>query len=477
MKAPFNDKMKKTLLIIPSGAVKVYSQSKIKAAVSEIPYISQAMLGAMLHQEGLPVKVLDLSTTQEDNQTLINNTIKEFQPTHVGVTFTTPLVHEANSIAKQIKAIDGNIILIAGGVHPTCRPSEVLEESKFEVCVIGEGDETIVDIVKSSREEYSEIKGIAYKDKNSEITQTVSRPLMENLDLLPFAKWDLYDLSKYKSSPLTSRASPVGAIETSRGCVFACTYCNKKTFSRRFRMKSANRVVDEMEYMLKSGFKEIHIWDDMFTTNLARAKDICDEIVRRKLKFPWCLACGIRVDIVDEEFLKKAKDAGCYSVYFGIESGDDQVLKDIDKRITTAQVRNAVKLAKKVGLETTGFFMVGLPADTKETLEKTIKFARSLPLDYAKCTILVPYPETKIYEQWEEKGFIISRDWSKYNFHTASKVYKHPNISWETLDKYYHKFYRRFYFNPKYIFRKLRQDIRTGRLGITLRYAIKTWGK
>ncbi|MEW5896867.1 MAG: radical SAM protein [Nanoarchaeota archaeon] len=465
--------MKKTLLIIPSGAVKVYEKSKIKAAISEIPYISQAMLGAMLAKENLAVKILDLSTSKENNQTLIDKTIIEFQPTHIGVSFTTPLTDEAYSIAKQIKKMDQKKILIAGGVHPTCRPIEVLNSSDFDVCVIGEGDETIVELINS--EDYSQIKGIAYKDKNLKIIQTSARDLIENLDSLPFAKWDLYDLNAYKNSPLTSRASPVGAIETSRGCVFACTYCNKKTFSRKFRMKTPKRVVDEIEHMLKSGFKEIHIWDDMFTTNLERAKLICDEIIKRGLKFPWCLACGIRVDIVDEDFLRKAKEAGCYSVYFGIESGDDQVLKDIDKKITTSQVRTAVKIAKKMGLETTGFFMIGLPTDTKETIKKTINFAKSLPLDYAKCTILVPYPETKIYEEWEQKGYIISKEWSKYNFHTASKVYNHPNLSWEELSKYYNQFYREFYFNPRYIIRRVQTDLKTGRLGVTLKYAIKTW--
>jgi len=468
--------MKKTLLIIPSGAVKVYEKSKFKAAISEIPYISQAMLGAMLGNEGIQVKILDLSTLKKNHKLTLNKVIREFKPTHVGVTFTTPLTNEAYYIAQLIKEIDKDIILIAGGVHPTCMPLEVLKKSKFEVCVIGEGDETIVEVVNNYDSDYSKIKGIAYKTENGKIVETAQRDLIQDLDSLPFARWDLYDLNKYKTSPLTSRASPVGAIETSRGCVFACTYCNKKTFSRRFRMKSAKRVVDEIEHMLESGFKEIHIWDDMFTTNLVRAKNICDEIIKRNLKFPWCLACGIRVDIVDEEFLRKAKEAGCYSVYFGVESGDDQVLKDIDKRITTDQVKKAVKIAKEVGLEATGFFMIGLPTDTKKTINKTIDLAKSLPLDYAKCTILVPYPETKIYEEWEKEGFIISKDWSKYNFHTASKVYNHPNLTWEELDGYYHQFYRKFYFNPKYIARKLYNDLKAGRLGITLKYAIKTWG-
>lgn len=466
--------MVKVLLIIPPSSVRVYNTSALKAAVSEIPYISMAMLGAMLEKNNIDVSILDLSVVEVPPLVAVKEKILDFNPTHVGLTFTTPLVYEAYAICDVVKETNPKITVIAGGVHPTCLPQDVLKESKADVVVRGEGDYAIIDLVKNEPGNYDKIEGICFK-KGDKIITTKDRPLIDNIDELPMPAWHLYDIYKYKASRLTSRRQPVGAIETSRGCVFACTYCNKLTFSRKFRPKSAKRVVDEMEYMLKCGFKEIHIWDDMFTTQLDRAKNICDEIINRGLKFPWCLACGIRVDIVDEEFLRKAKAAGCYAVYFGIETGNQEIIELINKRITLEQVKSSVALAKKVGLDTLGFFMIGLPGETIETMKKTIKFAQELNLDYAKCTILVPYPETAIYKQWSAEGRIKTKDWSKYNFHTASKVYDHPNLSWDILDEYYHKFYKEFYFRPKYLFKRFWRGIKTGELISDIYYAIKTF--
>ena len=304
---------------------------------------------------------------------------------------------------------------------------------------------------------------------------TPERHLIEDLDSLPLPAWHLYDLSKYKASRLTSRASPVGAISSSRGCVFGCIYCNKTVFGRRFRHMSPKRVVEEMEYMLKCGFKEIHFWDDNFTTIIGRAKEVCRLLIEKKFNAPWCLETGIRVDCVDQEFFDLAKKAGCYSIYMGVETGDDEILKRIDKGITTDQVRKAFKMAKKAKMETVGFFMIGLPGETIETMEKTIKFATELDPDYAKVTITVPFPSTKIFDDLDAKGLITTKDWSKYNFHTNAKVYNHENLDWDTMEKYYNKFYRKFYFRPKYIARRVITGVTTGRIFWDAYYAIKTW--
>ncbi|MBI2662857.1 radical SAM protein [Candidatus Woesearchaeota archaeon] len=467
---------KKILLIIPPSSLTLYSKSKIKAAISEIPYISQAALAATLLQDNNQVKILDLSVHHENHLPTLHTILKEFNPDFTGITFTTPLYKEALTIAEEIKKINPNIIIIGGGVHPSALPEETLQESKFDILVLGEGDYTIVELVNTKNtSDFSKIEGICYKDPQKNIIKTKPRQLIKDLDELPYPAWHLYDLKNYQASKLTSKKTPVGAIETSRGCVFGCTYCNKDVFGRRFRMKSPERVVDEIEYMLKLGFKEIHVWDDNFVTNIKRAKEICDLIIKRNLKFPWCLACGIRVDCVDEEFLIKAKKSGCYSVYFGVETGNDEILKKIGKGITTDQVRKAFKLAKKVGLETLGFFMFGLPGETKETMQQTIKFAQELNPDYAKVTILVPFPSTPIYEELERQGRIKTKDWSKYNFHTASRVYEHENLDWSTLEKYYSLFYKQFYFRPNYLSKRVAAGIFNGKIFLDGYYFIKTW--
>ncbi len=321
------------------------------------------------------------------------------------------------------------------------------------------------------------IKGITYKDSKGQIKNNSSRELIKNLDELPMPAWHLFNSKIYMNPKAIARESPVGTIGTSRGCVYGCTYCNKSVFGRMFRAKSVKRVVDEFELLLKNGFKEIHVWDDMFATDLKRAKEICNEIIKRKLKFSWQLECGVRVNCVDKEFFEKCVKSGCYKVAFGFESGNDDILKSINKGTTTQQARDAVKWAKQAGMETSGFFMMGLPEDTIKTMNQTIDFACSLGLDYAKATILLPLPSTQLFEEFEKKGLLKTKDWSKYNFHTASRVYNHPTLDWETLGKYYDKFHKKFYFRPSYIINRLFRSIKKGELLDDIKMAFTTFVK
>ena len=267
----------------------------------------------------------------------------------------------------------------------------------------------------------------------------------------------------------------MGHIETSRGCAFECNFCSKLTFGSLFRTKEPKRVVDEMEYMLKCGFREIHIADDSFTQDIQRAKDICNEILKRKLNFSWSLVNGVRVNMVDLEFLKLAKKSGCWQVCFGIESADQEVLDRINKKITVPQVERAVRLAKSVGLETLGLFIFGLSGDTEGSIRRTINFAKNTPLDTAKFDICIPYPGTSYYDELSSQGNIISRDWSKYNYHkTREPLFRHQNLSWETINYFYRKAYKDFYIRPAYFIKRLIRDIKKGDLFYDIRYFLLT---
>jgi radical SAM superfamily enzyme YgiQ (UPF0313 family) len=453
--------MKKVLLFNPPSALRVYSKSKIRAVVPKLPSMSLAMIAGSLLEEGVDVRVADLML--QDNasaRALTRHEITRFQPDIVGVTATTPLFYEAGQISDEAKSISRDIITVLGGPHASSVPETCLKESSFDIVVAGEGERVVKDIVNGNG-----IKGIKHDEKSH------STPL----DVLPFPALELFDARNYVCSRVIARNNPVGPIEMSRGCVFNCSFCNKTVHGRNFRIKSPGRIIEELVILKKLGYREFHVLDDQFTTDINKAKEVCEQIIRKDIKMSWNLRTGVRVDRIDMEFLDLAKRAGCYQAGVGFESGSQECLDAVGKGIKLEQAVRAVGMIKKSGIEIAGFFMLGLPGETVESMEETIRFAIRLNPDYAKATILVPFPGTRIYNEFEQKGLIKTKDWSRYNFHNAHEIYMHPSLSWECLNHYYELFHKRFYLRFSYLMRRFWKSLVQGRLLIDLYYGYRTF--
>lgn len=448
----------------------VYFGTNVKIGTPNYPHLTFATLAGNLknHQ----VKILDLDLIS-NYQEFLDLTIKKFKPDYIASTAKTTEYLAVKDIMIKIKENFPSSVTIIGGPHISAFPEEIARESCFDIVVIGEGDYVLPEIL--SKTSLKDVSGIIYKEEESKkLHYTGKRDLIKDINQLPYPAWNLFDLTKYSNSRLSSRKNPVGHIETSRGCAYQCNFCNKLTFGTLFRVKEPKRVVDEMEYMLKCGFKEIHITDDSFTQNMPRAKEVCREIIRRGLKFPWSLINGVRVNLVDEEFFRLAKKAGCWQVGLGIETGSQRVLNRINKKITLEQVSRAVKLADKIGLDTFGFFIFGLAGETEKSMEKTLQFSKSLPLTTAKFDVCIPYPGTKYYSELEAAGRIRSYDWSRYNVHqTENPVYDHPNLSWDRISYYYQRSFKEFYFRPEYIMKRLVRSFKKGDLFYDFIYFLK----
>ncbi|MHC4771688.1 MAG: B12-binding domain-containing radical SAM protein [Planctomycetota bacterium] len=262
-------------------------------------------------------------------------------------------------------------------------------------------------------------------------------------------------------------------METSRGCVYDCVFCNKNCFGRTFRVKSPERVVQDFQRVIDQGFKEIYLADDGFTTNMTRAKKVCDLLIENNIKIDWCTLNGIRADRVDLELLKKMKQAGCYRIYLGVESGNQGVLDRIKKGTKLEYLENAVTWGKQAGLEVVGYFMLGLPGDTEETMQQTIDFAKKLDLDLAKASVTIPLPATEMFNDLDAKHLIKTQDWTKYKFHSVpSSIYDHQTLSWPVIEKYYKKFYRQVYLRPSVILKKLVQSLNNKTLFSDLKLAL-----
>ena len=453
----------KALLINPSMS-EVYQNTKLKHSVPHYPPTNLLTVAGALKQSNIPVALLDLDLVDQNRiYEIVIEKLKEVQPTVVGVTFTSALYGHCVKICETVKAYDQNILVIAGGPHPSSKPEDLIENTPYDMAVIGEGEFTLADVMTNPKSSWHLIKGIAYRDEYGKLVKTEKRPWIQNLDEIPVPLYELINIHDYRVPASFCRKTPVISIETSRGCVWGCTYCTKSVFGRTFRAKSPERTVKEIEQLVAMGYKEIHINDDMFTTNKERVKQICRLMIEKKINVVWACPNGIRADRVDEELLTLMKKAGCYRVSFGAESGNQAVLDRIEKQQTPQQVIDAFKLCKKVGIIAYGFFMFGLPNDTEETMQETIDFAKKCDPDIAKFGIMIPLPSTPIYEEW--KGtYITSENWDDYNFHKGKQVYNHPTLSWDTINAYYRKAYRKFYLRPTYFIRRGFRSLTNGQI-------------
>jgi len=399
---------------------------------SEIPILPMGLsyLAGVLEHGGHEVQVLDLLVSKYSKEK-IKNKLKECQPDIVGVTSVTLNYPIASEILKYTKSVDKDVITIIGGPHVTFAPVETLTEAPWiDIVVKGEGERTILDIVSGKK--LAEIDGIAYRDKADGIKMTGERHLIENLDGLPSPAKHLFPLSRYLA--LDVHAS----ILTGRGCPFNCIFCvGSKMGGRRVRYRNPKLIIDEIEQDLATGFREVNFEDDHLTLNHQHLNAICDEIIARGLKFNW--SAFSRVDTVNLEILRKMRQAGCTWLLYGVESGNQEILDIIKKKITLQKVKDAVDMAKEVGIGILASFILGLPGETPETMRQSLQFAQGLKASYG-FHVLSPFPGTEVREKAAEYGIeILTSDWTKYDCNRP--VTRTKDASPEQINDFLHEYF------------------------------------
>jgi anaerobic magnesium-protoporphyrin IX monomethyl ester cyclase len=304
-------------------------------------------------------------------------------------------------------------LLVAGGPLPTVFPEDYLKA--FDVVCIGEGEETMLELTEAhlKRTKLSDIKGICIRTSHeptgmSESTiRTPARPPIRDLDSIPFPARDLFDNAEYKRYFRQRFGCQETSIITTRGCPFDCDFCSRPIFSNQFRARSANNVVDELDQISELGYDSVWFSDDCFTLVPSRVLQICQQIKNRDLELKW--ECLSRVDGFTLDMAKEMKAAGCERVFFGIESGDDGILRQMNKQIDVDQARKAVEAATEADLKAAGFFILGYPGEDDSTILRTIKFATRLPLDYASFSLPYPIPGTGLYDKVKDR--LREQDW------------------------------------------------------------------
>lgn len=445
----------KIILIAPPANLSDRYSIKLKDSRGYLPSLGILQIAAVLEEAGHTVKILDLPVLNY-SLTEIKRTVKKFTPDIIGFSALTFNASRTLKIAGEIDKISKAPILF-GGPHATVFPKATLENKTFiDFVVMGEGEETTLELLQTieKKSNFKKVKGICFRDKNGRVIINPTRPPIKNLDRLPFPSYHLVDLKKYIPLPNQYKRLPAINIVTGRGCPWGkCTYCFESARLGYFRRISPSRTIELIKTLIKNyGIKEISFWDDMFIVGEKWINEFCDLINKKNIDITW--SCYSRVDMVNPAILKKMSSAGCWNVFYGIESGNQELLDKIQKGTTLEQCRKAIKWTKEAGIESRGALMIALPGETPKKAENTIKFAIELDLDYAQFTYTTPYYGTKLFDQCLTEGRL-DTNFNRYSAFEPVFVpsgYKDANQVKATLKRAYAKFYLR----PAYFLKKVK---------------------
>lgn len=386
------------------------------------PPLGISILAAELEQLGHEVKLFDDSIDEIDD---IRRGMEWAEL--VGISSLTPNARRARELGKIAKDEIGRPVVM-GGPHPTTNPEFFLNAGAADICVQGEGDHTLPEIVDHlhDRAAWDQIQGITFL-KDGELFRTPRRALVKKMDELPFPAYHLWDIPRY----MRLMVNPGVTLITSRGCPYACTFCDAEMTPRQYRAMSPERTVDLMEMILrKYNPPQLVLFDDLFTIQRKRVIAICKEIIKRDLFFEW--VAESRVDTMDFEMLRWMRKAGCVKIYYGLESGSPEMLVTMKKGVTPQGVRDGAKLNRQLGMYFKFFILYGFPEDTVKDHRLTEELIAETRCDAVCCSILQPIPGTEVYEQLKP---YLTRDVAEMEFHYwhSTESFKHPTFTHEEL--------------------------------------------
>lgn len=447
------------LLINPSlhQATTGQYEKEVEKQRGVYPSLGLAYIAAVLEKNDHQVKIVDCDMEEENLEKTIRTIVKDFQPQMVGFYAMTWTYRQAKDLAKKIKKINRRIVTVIGGPNVSCLPQYSLEFGDFDFGVVGEGEKTIIELVDklegNNNLEFEKILGLIFK-KGKKVIINPSRPLIENLDSIPFPARHLLPMKKYFD--VFSRKKHFATILATRGCPFNCLFCDRKNrMGRGRRARSPENIVGEIKEIIANyGIREFMFFDDDLIVDKKWGLELCKKL--EPLKIIW--ECRNRVDLVDEQILKAMKKAGCYRIRFGFESGDDRILLVLKKGITVKQSLKCAKICKKIGMEIFGYFMMGSPTETPETIKKTIDLALKIDPSFAIFSKTIFIPGSELFDYGVTTGQIDKDYWKRFlqgretNGAPSSSTKELP----EKLVNYFlKKADRKFYFRISFILKKL----------------------
>ncbi len=450
----------KVLLINPNPK-SIKSNWIYKRFVSPIPTIGIAYIASVLEKNGIEVAIIDQVAEMISDEEIIRR-IQELSPQIIGFSCLTQVINSARLLIDKIRIHDKRVKIVLGNIHPSLFADELLKEGAADIIVRSEGEYALLETALAIAEDkdLQTIQGISFRN-NGKVTHNPDRPLIEDLDKLPYPAWHLFDLRRYSSTPLISVYDISLPVLASRGCPYKCVFCSQDKIHKRPRYRKIEHIIDEIEYM-HDRYKVNYFGfvDPFFPFSVKFGLEFCDRFIERGLhkKVRWITET--RVDLVNFELLKRMKEAGAYLIMYGFEVGNQAILDKLKKGTKIEQSRLAMKYSKKAGLATLGLFMLGMPGETKETCEETIRLAKELDCDLVKFNIAIPYPGSELFNLYTDKigrteEFDKFNSWYDWSSGSGELVYTPEGMSSEELKNFQRKAMVSYYLRPKIVLRNI----------------------
>lgn len=416
------------------------------------PPISLAQAAAVLREDGYRLNILDAVAEKLSFDEMVARVVNA-APRIVVLQNTTPTLQDDLDVAEQVRKQLPETEFVFYGLHATARPEDILG-GHVRFVIRDEPEMTLREVAGAltgrSNTSLGEIRGLSHV-AGEKIHHGADRELIPDLSTLPYPAMDLLPLNRYV---IPSERAPFWITQVGRGCPFRCIFCTSNPYYRNvWRVRPVPHVMGEIRQAVSDhGIHHFMFLSDTFNVKKEYVLDFCSAIRREGLNIRW--VCNSRVDTFDEEIARAMKEAGCWLISFGIESGSDEILRRARKGATTAQAMDAIRSARRAGIKSLAYFIFGLPGETHETIRQTIRFATELDPDYAHFYLATPFPGTEFYRMAEREGWLVSRDWNRY-YHGMSNVIEYPGLGTDEMKQAVWKAYRVFYRRPKVYLREL----------------------
>ncbi len=446
------EKQRSILLIHPLGYDPAAAGSDIARVANLMPPLGLASIAAYLESRGIHADIIDCFAHPEESDRKIADYLRQESPDFVGITCTTSAFPDAVRLLKLVKEVDAGVRTVLGGPHVSAMRQDVMRDNpQIDYVVVGEGEKALHELIENDGAAAG-IDGLVYRD-GEEIRFSGFRQDMMELDALPFPAYEKLDgfPELYKLPIFNYPTAPNTSCVSSRGCPYQCSYCDRSVFRRSFRFNSAEYLYEHLKYLNgRWGIRHINFYDDQFTFDRDRVQEFCHRMIDEPLGMTY--NCAVRAEHVDMELLKLMKASGCWMISLGVETGDPELLARHRQNADLELLSRRIRQIKRAGIRTKALLMMGLPGETEQSIQRSMDYVFSLPIDDFNLSKFTPFPGAPLYENIDEYGDF-DADYSKLDCMHFQFV---PDaLSRERMRELYQLFYKRHFTRPKVLWQYL----------------------